>query len=891
MRPDPSTSNNGRGEFGSPHISRMEGDPSKLHSLGNEKFSLEQGETKRSASWSESTDFATPGKDASSETTGGESNDAQRLSWSNVVKSAGVGSSSSNGLIKTSPSSETVHASNVTTSATSTTIAPTTREYVGHRSQSFDDTRHAKSAPGFYQSYSFDTSEASNFSQRRYESNFGRGGLSYRHQGAPSFMDVIGPPALPTIRQGMQVPSSPMHSPMSYPIPHYQGFVGTRDQIKPPNQRTLTYSPISLGDSAKTDQTSPMSSPASCSPRMTPLQLPRQRNNQSSLSPSPTPWQLSPARGLLNDVNEFHPESPIPPPQLDGNNFHQPHPPPQSVHHQNHQDHGSHGFARHLYSMNPPYQHGNIEHPHRLYHPGPMSPSRPHATPGSPRHQSHSMQNRRPVGKQSSSGPNSQSSMSRSPSEVLKTLLRKKACLYEPDTSHAISLVTWLVGRRLALSQGYFTRQQLQLGVHSCVASKIDEGHVTRTKVNRCMQIILNSCFHYIIPRPDGSEENGEHFREIFSKDVPQEEHLLRTLPPPWHDLQVVDIEGHHPNSSIFYGSDDDGDNNQSPGKSSNRDSSGASVESGGKRAVLLCFNENVRSAADVFRCHNEFIRDVAHSANLNLTPEEWRSFFTGTKTYKRRSPTNEGNPEIQDHMDRQGLSQFRTSWCAKRYEHDHTLCSFGHVDVNRGWLRRDPFTHNYKPTMCPNIIPNPDMQDGYFNMCPHGVDCNYAHSKEEVIYHPEQYKRHKCRSHFASCPLRDTCPNMHVNKPHGSSPEPYSHGYHRHKHSPIHRGMNPSAKKGRSASNPGHASGFTKYPGGSPMLYINPAPESEFEKTLLLPGLQALFRDYSASTFSVSTKNNAHCEFGVFGCRFVPPAVDDEPKIAPIGSPIRYRK
>ncbi len=74
-------------------------------------------------------------------------------------------------------------------------------------------------------------------------------------------------------------------------------------------------------------------------------------------------------------------------------------------------------------------------------------------------------------------------------------------------------------------------------------------------------------------------------------------------------------------------------------------------------------------------------------------------------------------------------------------------------------------------------------------------------------------------------------------------------------------------------------------------MLYINPAPESEFEKTLLLPGLQALFRDYSASTFSVSTKNNAHCEFGVFGCRFVPPAVDDEPKIAPIGSPIRYRK
>ena len=94
------------------------------------------------------------------------------------------------------------------------------------------------------------------------------------------------------------------------------------------------------------------------------------------------------------------------------------------------------------------------------------------------------------TGSPSTSGPNPP----RSSSEILKTLLRKKACLYEPETSRAIAFVTWLVGRELALEYGYFSRQQLQSGVHACVAKKIDDGTITRTKVNRCMQIILNSC-------------------------------------------------------------------------------------------------------------------------------------------------------------------------------------------------------------------------------------------------------------------------------------------------------------------------------------------------------------------------------------------------------------
>eukprot|EP00429_Kryptoperidinium_foliaceum_P004067 CAMPEP_0176007398 /NCGR_PEP_ID=MMETSP0120_2-20121206/3213_1 /TAXON_ID=160619 /ORGANISM="Kryptoperidinium foliaceum, Strain CCMP 1326" /LENGTH=592 /DNA_ID=CAMNT_0017340159 /DNA_START=26 /DNA_END=1800 /DNA_ORIENTATION=- len=240
----------------------------------------------------------------------------------------------------------------------------------------------------------------------------------------------------------------------------------------------------------------------------------------------------------------------------------------------------------------------------------------------------------RPQQQSSSHGNNphqSSSSNQRAPSEILKTLLRKKACLYEPDTSRSVALVTWLVGKELAMEFGFFSRQQLQSGVHACVADKIDSGIITRTKVNRCMQIILNSCFHYIIPRSDGTEENGDAFRYVFAQSVQDDSFLLQYLPQPWHDLQMD-------RQFILEAClADDDDKAQSSGKSpstpksSPRLSSKEAPRSPGrdsrdgddhdsKRAVLLCFNENVRSAEDVFRCHNEFIRDTANAAHLQLT-------------------------------------------------------------------------------------------------------------------------------------------------------------------------------------------------------------------------------------------------------------------------------
>jgi hypothetical protein len=165
------------------------------------------------------------------------------------------------------------------------------------------------------------------------------------------------------------------------------------------------------------------------------------------------------------------------------------------------------------------------------------------------------------------------------------------------------------VGRGLALQQGYFTRQHLQSGVHLAVAEKIDSGFITRTKVNRCMQCILNSCFHYIIPRPDGSEEKGDSFQVLFHETVVDDSHLIHSLPRPWGDIK---LNWDHIFECIKLdetGCKDDFENEH-------LDHDG-SVD-GNRRPVLLCFNDNVRSAEDVIRCHNEFIRDAAQKALLH---------------------------------------------------------------------------------------------------------------------------------------------------------------------------------------------------------------------------------------------------------------------------------
>jgi hypothetical protein len=575
------------------------------------------------------------------------------------------------------------------------------------------------------------------------------------------------------------------------------------------------------------------------------------------------------------------------------------HSPQHSIYHQH--QHQQHPQQLQISPQPPPNR--KLSYAHQATH---RNPTPPRGGRTNHRQQGNTNSRQAPSGGQGSiPHQTGSSSSSRSPSEVLKTLLRKKACLYEPDTSRSVALVTWLVGRELALEYGFFSRQQLQSGVHACVASKIESGTITRTKVNRCMQIILNSCFHYIIPRSDGTEEKGDYFRDVFSETVQDDSPLLKQLPEPWNDLVVdrdviieailQEAEGKLPHEQV-------GNTSRSPSsspksspklgsidaeKTPDKYQSDGEKDEASKRAVLLCFNENVRSAEDVFRCHNDFIRDTANAAHLQLTAQEWRQFFgreanrgphlwgnvnVGVPTVPGESlggpPTRQQpprQPDLLGQMSPDEVGKFRSTWCTKRYDHDHDLCGFAHTEVNGGWLRRNPMIHSYKNEMCKFISTAGDKMVSpcqfYLNECLKGIACDYAHSMEEIIYHPLNYKAKLCTSLYSrsgGCRLGDVCPNVHppdTNRPFNKKSSD---------------GRSPTGNRGKKNLDQGKANikpWSATAPSGSPVVYASPAPFSKFEHQLVMPGLQNLYRRQSEVIRAyVRSSGNCKCSYSLFG-------------------------
>ena len=486
----------------------------------------------------------------------------------------------------------------------------------------------------------------------------------------------------------------------------------------------------------------------------------------------------------------------------------------------------------------------------------------------------------------------------RSSPEALKTLLRKKACIYEPVTSHAIALITWHVGKDLTLQQGHFSRQQLQANVHFVVADKIRKGLITRTKVNRCMQIILNSCFHYIIPKPDGSIDNGNSISQNFRRCIEDDRYMIKSLPTPWHDLDIdinigIDNDNNGINDSIDYD------------KCTNVGTIKTDEDFGKRHSIRLCFNENVRSAEDVLNCHNEFIRDVAASGNLLMSAQDWKIFFAisndddescstdvtaeltvtsggGCFPHNLKSGDSEVSHisleipkdvsdfltvqnELQEshksndlfgRMKSSELHRFRSTWCCKRYEHNHSLCRFAHVDINKGWLRRNSLTFEYSNEMCPDVKLVQDkksmLKGCFLNTCKEGVFCKSAHSTEEIDYHPNQYKicvcKNQCKKSRFSCKLKDICPKFHPeNDSYRSSlgeTKPFPHNSTKKvvetflSRTGLH---DATMRKTTCISNTS----------GAPMLYLTPSPRSHFDENLILPGLKSLYRHNCASHFA----------------------------------------
>jgi hypothetical protein len=74
--------------------------------------------------------------------------------------------------------------------------------------------------------------------------------------------------------------------------------------------------------------------------------------------------------------------------------------------------------------------------------------------------------------------------------------------------------------------------------------------------------------------------------------------------------------------------------------------------------------------------------------------------------------------------------------------------CQFSHC---LEWPRRQPRRYNYSPEICPSISIIESAEGGtdrIENNCSAGQRCQYAHSKEEVLFHPHLFKTILCEEH-----------------------------------------------------------------------------------------------------------------------------------------------
>lgn len=109
-------------------------------------------------------------------------------------------------------------------------------------------------------------------------------------------------------------------------------------------------------------------------------------------------------------------------------------------------------------------------------------------------------------------------------------------------------------------------------------------------------------------------------------------------------------------------------------------------------------------------------------------------------------------------------LVKFRTRFCERFLQFGE--CNFGgkcQYSHNMTWRRRSPQKYLYEPRLCENILSfvgdNGAKRQSLVN-CHNGKSCKFAHSREEILYHPLVYKTVMCED--MSC-CRYYCPFGHA--------------------------------------------------------------------------------------------------------------------------------
>ena len=94
-------------------------------------------------------------------------------------------------------------------------------------------------------------------------------------------------------------------------------------------------------------------------------------------------------------------------------------------------------------------------------------------------------------------------------------------------------------------------------------------------------------------------------------------------------------------------------------------------------------------------------------------------------------------------------LVKFRTRFCERFLQFGE--CNFGgkcQYSHNMTWRRRSPQKYLYEPRLCDNIvwfITESGMRRQTISNCHNGKNCKFAHSREEILYHPLIYKTVMC--------------------------------------------------------------------------------------------------------------------------------------------------
>ncbi|KAH8583964.1 3 CCCH RNA binding domain involved in RNA metabolism [Cryptosporidium sp. chipmunk genotype I] len=116
--------------------------------------------------------------------------------------------------------------------------------------------------------------------------------------------------------------------------------------------------------------------------------------------------------------------------------------------------------------------------------------------------------------------------------------------------------------------------------------------------------------------------------------------------------------------------------------------------------------------------------------------------------------------------LTKEQLNNFRTVLCNDHLNSnclDPETCFYSHCTA---WQRRNPTKYKYSSTICPDIDFSRKGAKGRMSLncrCRKGRCCEFAHTKEEELYHPDTYKTKKCNT-FPNC-KRYYCPFIHDNE------------------------------------------------------------------------------------------------------------------------------